>query len=107
MVCPHGVLTSSYPYRKVIPALGSRGVNAVALDLPGTGLADRATDFDYTWSGLGAFAAAAVDALGLRSLPPGSARHWRSGGIRIGRPRRCQGAVPDGAAHHGVGVDVP
>lgn len=65
VVCLHGVPTSSYLYRKVIPALGSRGMNAVAFDLPGMGLADRPTDFDYTWSGLGAFAFAAIDALGF------------------------------------------
>jgi pimeloyl-ACP methyl ester carboxylesterase len=33
--------------------------------LPGFGLAERPKDYDYSWSGLGRFAAAAVDALEL------------------------------------------
>jgi len=33
--------------------------------LPGLGLADRPATFDYSWTGLGRFCAAAVDALGL------------------------------------------
>jgi haloalkane dehalogenase len=49
----------------VIPELASRGFAAMAFDLPGLGLADRPNDFDYTFRGLGRFAADAVDALGL------------------------------------------
>jgi pimeloyl-ACP methyl ester carboxylesterase len=37
----------------------------VAFDLPGLGLADRPVGFDYSWTGLGTFARAAVEALGL------------------------------------------
>ena len=37
----------------------------MAFDLPGLGLADRPPDYDYSWTGLGRFAAAAVDALRL------------------------------------------
>ncbi len=65
VVCLHGVPTSSYLYRKVVPELAARGLRGVAFDLPGLGLADRPVDFDYTWSGLGSWATAAVDALGL------------------------------------------
>lgn len=65
VVCLHGVPTSSFLYRKVVPALGHRGVRAFAFDLPGMGLAGCPDDFDYTWTGLGAFAARAVDALGI------------------------------------------
>jgi haloalkane dehalogenase len=61
----HGVPTSSFLYRKVIKELADRGVRGIAFDLPGLGLADRPADFDYTWTGLGRFAVAAVDALGL------------------------------------------
>ena len=43
----------------------ARGLRGIAFDLPGLGLAERPTDFDYTWTGLGRFALAAVDALGL------------------------------------------
>jgi pimeloyl-ACP methyl ester carboxylesterase len=59
------VPSSCFLYRKVIAELAGRGLRGVAFDLPGLGLADRPTDFDYSWSGLGRFCGAAVDALGL------------------------------------------
>jgi pimeloyl-ACP methyl ester carboxylesterase len=65
VVCLHGVPTSSFLYRKVLPELAGRGLRGVAFDLPGLGLAERPAGYDYTWTGLGRFAAAAVDALGL------------------------------------------
>ena len=65
VVCLHGVPASCFVYRKVIAELAARGLRGAAFDLPGLGLADRPEDFDYTWTGLGRFAAAAVDALGL------------------------------------------
>src|SRR5690349_8363912 len=65
VLCLHGVPTSAFLYRKVIAELAQRGLRGVAFDLPGLGVADRPTGFDYTWTGLGRFAAAAVDALGV------------------------------------------
>ena len=65
VVCLHGVPASCFLYRKVLGELAARGLRAVAFDLPGLGLADRPATFDYTWTGLGRFCAAAVDALGL------------------------------------------
>ncbi len=65
VVCMHGVPASSFLYRKVVPELAARGMRGIAFDLPGLGLADRPDDFDYSWTGLGQFAAAAVDSLGL------------------------------------------
>jgi pimeloyl-ACP methyl ester carboxylesterase len=65
VVCMHGVPASSFLYRKVLPELAGRGLRGVAFDLPGLGLADRPEAFDYTWTGLGGFCVAAVDALGL------------------------------------------
>ena len=65
VVCMHGVPTSAFLYRKVIEELASRGMRGIAFDLPGLGLADRPERFDYSWTGLGQFAAGAVDALGL------------------------------------------
>ncbi|MBA2764475.1 MAG: alpha/beta fold hydrolase [Thermoleophilaceae bacterium] len=65
VVCVHGVPASSFLYRKVVPELAARGLRGVAFDLPGLGLAGRPEDYDYTWTGLGKFAIAAVDALGL------------------------------------------
>jgi pimeloyl-ACP methyl ester carboxylesterase len=65
VLCMHGVPASSFLYRKVIAELASRGLRGVAFDLPGLGLADRPRDFDYTWTGLGRFCVAVVDALDL------------------------------------------
>ncbi len=65
VVCLHGVPSSSFLYRKVIKELAGRGLRGVAFDLPGLGLAARPRDHDYSWTGLGRFCVAAVDALGL------------------------------------------
>jgi haloalkane dehalogenase len=65
VVCIHGIPSSSFLYRKLIAELAVRGLRGVAFDLPGLGLAARPPDHDYSWSGLGRFARAAVDALGL------------------------------------------
>jgi haloalkane dehalogenase len=65
VVCLHGVPASCFLYRRVIRELANRGLRGLAFDLPGLGLAERPPDFDYSWSGLGRFCVAAVDALGL------------------------------------------
>ena len=65
VVCFHSVPASCFLYRKVLRALASRGLRGIAFDLPGLGLADRPATFDYTWTELGRFCVAAVDALGL------------------------------------------
>ena len=65
VLCMHGVPASSFLYRKVLHELAARGLRGIAFDLPGLGLAARPADFDYTWTGLGRFAVAAVDELGL------------------------------------------
>ena len=61
----HGVPTSSFLYRKVIPQLADQGLRALALDFPGLGLADRPRDFDYSSSGLARWLGEAIDALEL------------------------------------------
>jgi pimeloyl-ACP methyl ester carboxylesterase len=61
----HGVPSSSFLYRKLIPALADQGLRAVAFDFPGLGLAQRPTEFDYSWSGLARWMGAAVDALDI------------------------------------------
>ena len=65
VVLLHGVPTSSFLYRKVIPELADQGLRATAFDFPGLGLADRPAPFDYSWSGLAGWTGAAIDALGL------------------------------------------
>ena len=65
VVCIHGVPASCFLYRKVLDELAARGLRGVAFDLPGLGLAARPEGFDYSWTGLGRFCVAAVDALGL------------------------------------------
>jgi len=65
VLCLHGVPTSSFLYRKVLDELARRGMRGIAFDLPGLGLADRPPDLDYTWTGLGRFCVAAVEALEL------------------------------------------
>ena len=65
VVLMHGIPVSSFLYRKVLPLLAERGLRGVAFDLPGLGLAEKRADFDYTWTGLGGWTGAAVDALGI------------------------------------------
>jgi pimeloyl-ACP methyl ester carboxylesterase len=63
VVMLHGVPTSSFLYRKLVPAVAGQGLHAVAFDLPGLGLAERPEDFDYSWSGLANWTGKAIDAL--------------------------------------------
>src|SRR5437763_565471 len=65
VVLLHGVPTSSFLYRKVIPVIADQGLRAVAFDFPGLGLADRPEGFDYSWSGLARWTGNALDALGI------------------------------------------
>ena len=65
VVCLHGVPASAFLYRKLLPELAARGRRGIAFDLPGLGFAERPADFDYSWSGLGAWTASAIEALGL------------------------------------------
>ena len=67
MVCLHGVPASAFLYRKVLPALAARGLEGVALDFPGLGLADRPHPgaFDYSWTGLATWLERALVAAGI------------------------------------------
>src|SRR5260221_13501695 len=68
VICVHGVPTSGFLYRKLLPELASRGLEGVTLDLPGLGLADRPADFDYSWSGLATWHLKASDAAGIKKV---------------------------------------
>ena len=72
VLCMHGMWGSSFLYRKVIGELAARGLRGIAFDLPGFGFAERPPDFDYSWTGLGRFAHAAVEALGSRACTSSS-----------------------------------
>ncbi len=63
VVLLHGVPSSCFLYRKMLEPLAATGLRAVAFDFPGLGLAERPEGYDYSWSGLARFTAAAVDAL--------------------------------------------
>jgi haloalkane dehalogenase len=63
VVLLHGVPTSSFLYRKVVPVLAEQGLRGVAFDFPGLGLAERPAEFDYSWSGLARWTGQALDAL--------------------------------------------
>jgi haloalkane dehalogenase len=63
VVMLHGVPSSSFLYRKMVPLVAAQGLRAVAFDYPGLGLADRPEDFDYSWSGLARWTGEALDAL--------------------------------------------
>ena len=65
VVLMHGIPVSSFLYRKVVPLLAELRLRGVAFDLPGLGLAERPTAFDYSWSGLGRWTGDAIDALGI------------------------------------------
>jgi pimeloyl-ACP methyl ester carboxylesterase len=65
VVMVHGVPSSSFMYRKLIPAVASQGLRAVAFDFPGLGLAERSPTLDYSWSGLSRWMGEAIDELGL------------------------------------------
>lgn len=42
----HGLACSSYSFRHIIKLLGSRGVHAIAIDLPGSGFSDKFEPFE-------------------------------------------------------------
>jgi pimeloyl-ACP methyl ester carboxylesterase len=63
----HGVPSSSFLYRKMLPELAGQGLRGVSFDLPGVGLSDKPKDIDYDWHALAKWVGRVVDAL---ALPP-------------------------------------
>ena len=61
----HGVPTSSFLWRKLMPLIGRH--RTLAPDLPGLGLSSKKPDRDYSWTGLAKTIGGLVDAL---RLPP-------------------------------------
>jgi pimeloyl-ACP methyl ester carboxylesterase len=65
VVCLHGVPSSAYLYRKMLPELAARRLEGIALDIQGLGFSDRPENFDYTWTGLSGWLEKALDAAGV------------------------------------------
>jgi len=63
----HGVPSSSFLYRKMLPELASHGLRAISFDFPGVGLSDKPKDIAYDWHALSKWVGGVVDAL---ELPP-------------------------------------
>lgn len=65
VICLHGVPSSAYLYRKMLPNLANRGLEGVAMDFPGLGFSERPSDFDYTWTGLSEWLEKAINAANI------------------------------------------
>ncbi|MGB8332486.1 MAG: alpha/beta fold hydrolase [Polyangiales bacterium] len=63
----HGVPSSSFLYRKMLPELAGHGLRAISFDFPGVGLSDKPKDIDYDWHALATWVGRVVDTL---ALPP-------------------------------------
>jgi pimeloyl-ACP methyl ester carboxylesterase len=64
----HGVPSSSFLFRKMLPELAGHGLRAISFDFPGIGLSDKPTDIDYDWHSLANWVGHVVDALALRPV---------------------------------------
>jgi pimeloyl-ACP methyl ester carboxylesterase len=63
----HGVPSSSFLYRKMLPELAAQGLHAISFDFPGAGLSDKPKGMDYDWHALAKWVGRVVDTL---ALPP-------------------------------------
>ncbi len=61
----HGLSTRADRWRAVLPLFAGHGLRAIAFDLPGHGLADKSSGFDYGSPALAAYALGLLDALGI------------------------------------------
>lgn len=68
VLCIHGVPTSSYLYRKVISSLADKGLRGVSIDLPGLGLSDRPSDFNYEFENFADFLGKALAKLKIHKF---------------------------------------
>ncbi len=65
VVLMHGIPTSSYLYRKMIPLIAAEGLRAIAFDFLGMGLTAKPRDGDYRWSSMARWTGEVLDGLGL------------------------------------------
>ncbi len=65
IVLVHGVPSSSYLYRKMIPRLTDAGYRAISFDLVGMGLSDKPANIDYDWHSLSQRMGDTLKTLGL------------------------------------------
>jgi pimeloyl-ACP methyl ester carboxylesterase len=61
----HGVPSSSFLYRKMLPELAAKGFRAISFDFPGVGLSDKPKGIEYDWHALAKWVGGVVDTLGL------------------------------------------
>ena len=64
----HGVPSSSFLFRKMLPELAGHGLRAVSFDFPGVGLSDKPAGADYGWHALASWVGRVVDTLALRPV---------------------------------------
>jgi pimeloyl-ACP methyl ester carboxylesterase len=64
----HGVPSSSFLFRKMLPELAGHGLRAVCFDFPGVGLSDKPKGIDYDWHALAKWVGRVVDALELQPV---------------------------------------
>lgn len=67
IVLIHGVPSSSFLYRKMIPLLAEAGYRGLSFDLPGLGLSDKPKNISYDWHSLSKWMS---DILEKLELPP-------------------------------------
>jgi pimeloyl-ACP methyl ester carboxylesterase len=61
----HGVPSSSFLYRKMLPELAGHGLRGISFDFPGVGLSDKPKGIAYDWHSLANWVGGVVDALEL------------------------------------------
>lgn len=64
----HGVPSSSFLYRRMLPELAAKGLRAVSFDFPGMGLSDKPKEIAYDWHALATWVGRVVDTLQLQPV---------------------------------------
>ena len=95
----HGVPTSSFLYRKVIPVLAQQGLRGLRLRLPGARARRAPRRLRLLVVGAGPLDRRGDRRARDRPLPPRRARHRRADRLRVGDPQPRARALPDRAEH--------